>query len=407
MSAQSIPLPPVPAIVVPDTDHDRYATFGFISWWDQRKVREASILVAGAGALGNEVIKNLALLGVGRLLIADFDTVEAANLSRSVLFRAGDRGRGKAETAAAAAMALNPDVEAIWFDGDVTRQLGLGIVRRADVVVSCLDSRQARLAINRACYRVGRPWVDGALGEMLGEVRVFWPGRGACYECTLGPADYQAIGQRTSCSALARERVLEGKLATTTTIAAIIGGAQAQEALKILHGLAVQPGAGVVWNGLTNDVHNVIYPRDEECPGHDDWGPIVDCPELAARTTTAREMLAHVRRELGCEAVLELGFDLLTGFECPAGHVVEQVPRPAAAVGESAAACPVCGLARWPLLSHRLSGGEPCLDRTLADLGVPPLHVLAGSNGGRRRWFELTGDAAASMTFVREPRRGD
>jgi molybdopterin/thiamine biosynthesis adenylyltransferase len=406
MSAEPIPPLAEPPVVIPDTEHDRYATFGFISWWDQRKVRDATVLVAGAGALGNEVVKNLALLGVGRLLIVDFDTVEAANLSRSVLFRDTDRGRGKAESAAAAAMQLNPDVAAGWIDGDLTRQVGLGLFRRADVVVSCVDSREARLAINRACYRVGRPWVDGALHEMLGEVRVFWPGRGACYECTLGPADYQAIGLRASCSALARERMLEGKLATTTTIAAIIGGAQAQEVLKILHGLPVQPGAGVVWNGLTNDVHNVTYPRAEDCPSHDAWGPIVECPELSAHASTARQMLAHVRRELGGAATLELGYDLVAGFECVAGHAGQEPPRPAAAVGESAAACPVCGRARWPRLIHRLGGGEACLDHTLADLGVPPLHVLAGCGEGGRRWFELTGDAGAAPAFTREPRGG-
>jgi molybdopterin/thiamine biosynthesis adenylyltransferase len=406
MSTASMPPAAAEPLVVPDTEHDRYASFGFISWWDQRKVSAATVLIAGAGALGNEVIKNLALLGVGRLLIVDFDAVEAANLSRSVLFRDADRGRRKAEAAAAAARQLNPDVATAWIDGDLTREIGLGAFRRADVVVSCLDSREARLELNRSCYRMDRPWVDGALHEMLGEVRVFWPGRGACYECTLGPADYQAIGLRYSCSALARERVLEGKLATTTTIAAIIGGAQAQEVLKILHGLPVQAGAGVVWNGLTNEVHNVTYRRDEECPSHHTCDPVVECPELSARSTTARQLLAHVRRAMGSGAIVELDHDLLVGFDCVAGHTTTEPPRPAAAVGESAAACPACGRTRWPRLTHRLSGDESFLDRTLAELGVPALQVLAGCRGGRRRYFELTGDATARLTFTRETSGG-
>ncbi|MFQ5422024.1 MAG: ThiF family adenylyltransferase, partial [Anaerolineae bacterium] len=78
-------------IVITDPDKDRYHTFGYISWWQQEIVRDATVLIVGAGALGNEVLKNLALMGIGHLIIADFDTIEDSNLSRSVLFRTSDR----------------------------------------------------------------------------------------------------------------------------------------------------------------------------------------------------------------------------------------------------------------------------------------------------------------------------
>ncbi len=155
-------------LVVPDTEHDRYATFGFLGWWDQRLLAEATVLVAGAGALGNEVLKNLALSGVGRLLVVDFDTIEAANLSRSVLFSDGDRGQNKAEVAARAVRRINPDVAVRAIAGDLTRVLGGGVFRHVNAVVGCLDNREARLFLNRACLKVGKPWVDGAIHEMLG-----------------------------------------------------------------------------------------------------------------------------------------------------------------------------------------------------------------------------------------------
>ena len=79
---------------------DRFGTFEFISWWDREKVQNAKVMVIGAGALGNEVIKNLALMGIGNLFIVDFDKMEAAKLSRSVLFRESDNNRSKAEIAA-------------------------------------------------------------------------------------------------------------------------------------------------------------------------------------------------------------------------------------------------------------------------------------------------------------------
>ena len=77
---------------------DRFHRFGLIEWWDQRRLSEAKILVVGAGALGNEIVKNLALLGIGNIVIADMDRIENSNLSRSILYREGDSGLFKAET---------------------------------------------------------------------------------------------------------------------------------------------------------------------------------------------------------------------------------------------------------------------------------------------------------------------
>ena len=71
----------------------RFARLEAIEWWDQRRLAAAKVLVIGAGALGNEVLKNLALLGVGHIAIADQDHVELSNLSRSILFRESDEGR--------------------------------------------------------------------------------------------------------------------------------------------------------------------------------------------------------------------------------------------------------------------------------------------------------------------------
>jgi DNA-binding transcriptional regulator YhcF (GntR family) len=97
--AKTIPLRvPIAAekpVHIPNLHKDRLGTFDFISWWEKEKVRDARVMVVGAGALGNEVIKNLALMGVGHIFIVDFDRVEAANLSRSVLFRESDNNRGR------------------------------------------------------------------------------------------------------------------------------------------------------------------------------------------------------------------------------------------------------------------------------------------------------------------------
>ena len=118
--------------------------------WDQTRLRQAKILVAGAGAIGNEVIKLLSPLGVGHICMVDFDTVEISNLTRSVLFREEDIGRSKAQAAAERARQINPDIVVHAMHGDLEFDIGQGVLHRVkNLVIGCLDSLQARLALNR------------------------------------------------------------------------------------------------------------------------------------------------------------------------------------------------------------------------------------------------------------------
>ena len=154
---------------------DRFDRFRLISWWDQNRLASAKVLVVGAGALGNELVKNLALLGVGHVLIADMDAIENSNLSRSVLYREKDNGTQKSIAAARAAKDIYPDMKVHHFDGNVVHDLGLGVYRWADVILGGLDNREARLSINRNSYKVNKPWIDGAIEQIQGIVRVFAP----------------------------------------------------------------------------------------------------------------------------------------------------------------------------------------------------------------------------------------
>ncbi|HXE52352.1 MAG TPA: ThiF family adenylyltransferase, partial [Tepidisphaeraceae bacterium] len=188
---QSVPLRITATETSAATD-DRFHRFGLIGWWDQKKLSAAKVLVIGAGALGNEIIKNLALLGVGNILIADMDRIENSNLSRSILYRASDNGSYKAEVAARSAKDVYPDIRAHSFVGNVVYDLGLGVFRWADVVLGGLDNREARLAINRACWKTNRPWIDGAIEQIQGTARVFAPD-GPCYECTMSETDWKLL----------------------------------------------------------------------------------------------------------------------------------------------------------------------------------------------------------------------
>ena len=95
------------------TPEDRYARQRLISWWEQDRLAAARVLVIGAGALGNEILKLLALSGVGHIMIYDMDRIEVSNLSRTVLFKESDAGAFKAEVAAQRVVELNPQAVAI------------------------------------------------------------------------------------------------------------------------------------------------------------------------------------------------------------------------------------------------------------------------------------------------------
>src|SRR5262245_35713927 len=107
-------------------DLDRYNRLRLISWWRQDRLRAARVLVVGAGALGNEVVKNLALVGLGTIYLIDYDLVEPSNLSRSVLFRSEDGGQPKAAIAARRARELSREIATITRHAGRVTDLGLG-----------------------------------------------------------------------------------------------------------------------------------------------------------------------------------------------------------------------------------------------------------------------------------------
>jgi molybdopterin/thiamine biosynthesis adenylyltransferase/DNA-binding transcriptional regulator YhcF (GntR family) len=393
-----LPVTPEKPLHIPNLQTDRLGTFEFISWWEREKVQAARVMVVGAGALGNEVIKNLALMGIGHLFIIDFDSIEAANLSRSVLFREGDNQRSKAEIAAARAKQLNPQVKVQYLNGDVTSNMGLGLIRRMDVIIGCLDNREARLAINRFCYWMGKPWVDGAIQELLGLMRVFIPGEGACYECTLTEGALRDLSLRYSCPLLARQNIILGKVPTTPTIAAIIGGMQSQEALKLINGLPVEAGKVVHYNGLTNEMHTTAYLPKENCESHWNYGEITELP-LRAERATMTDLLKIIHADLGEDVVLELDQELVLSLECPVCHTVTQILKPLSGVSFEEGHCPECGTLRETTLTHEINGSENFLHHTLANLGIPPLQILRAHNQSEYRFYELTGDLPDALHF--------
>jgi molybdopterin/thiamine biosynthesis adenylyltransferase len=379
---------PVDALLI--DDDDRYSRLRLISWWRQERLRSARVLVVGAGALGNEVVKNLALLGLGTTYLIDFDEVEPSNLSRSVLFREEDGGQPKAKVAARRALELNPEITIIPIHGNVITDLGLGLFALVDLVIGCLDNREARLWVNRQCWKTSTPWIDAGIQEIQGVVKVFVPPDSACYECAMTERDYQLLNLRYSCPLLSRDEIISGKVPTAPTIASMMAALQVQEALKILHGLPVAAGSALVYNGVGNQFYSTRLPFRDDCLSHETYPEPVSL-ELSS-DNTVRELMGAAEATMAGPLRLVLDRELVVAIDCPRCEWRSEVLRPRAKVKASEAICPTCREAGRPEFASSVEHDSPLAAQPLSRVGIPPYDIVRVDGPAGSGFFLLAAD---------------
>ena len=333
-----------------DADGGRYTRLVELGW-DMDLLRRSKVLVVGAGALGNEIVKNLMLAGLGNLLIVDFDAIESHNLTRSALFRASDLGKGKAEVAARAAAEIEPRCNVRWFDTAVQDTLGLGVFQEVDVVLGGVDNLQTRRDLNRACMRTGTPFIDGGLYFLDGDVRTFLSPFPVCFDCTLTEDEREEGMRRWSCLNLAGGDGASGG-PTAPTVASMVGGLQAQLTLKYLHRSAdgrypwtVPNGVRIRFNGFADEHERWDLNRDPDCPSHAAATPVPPegvRPVAHGTDVAAGRLLGIAQRELGPDAYVELGFDLVHTLVCTACGESDDTMRRQGTLGVAEVACPSC-----------------------------------------------------------------
>lgn len=383
-----------------DRSRDRYHSLSISSMWEIERVRQASAVIVGAGALGNEVAKNLVMMGVRRIFLVDRDTVEVSNLTRSIFFRERDHGRPKVAVLAERLREVNPDVEVVPLEGDLEDVLGLGVVRRSDLIFSCLDNRLARRTLNRMCQKLARAWVDGAMENLLGDVTAYHPDHGPCYECSLTRNDREIIAEAVQCQGIARANIALGKVPTLSTMGSIIAALQVQEGLKLLHGQAREEQAGtrLVMNCEANDFYPTHADRKDACEGHFRFGEITEVNEWSHRVTTTDDLLDRYRAETGDQGHVRLGRDILVGLRCQTCDQEEHLMTPLQAVDVERARCPSCGQVRKPRTTNVVTHDSPWSSWPLTRLYVPPLAILEVRGARECRWYELTGDEPALLS---------
>ncbi len=378
-------------------EEGRYHRQSLITWWDQSRLQHARVLVVGAGALGNEIVKNLVLLGVGTVVVVDMDTIENSNLSRCIFFRPEDEGRPKATALAERASELNADVEVIPVVGDVRLAVGLAAFAEVDIVIGGLDNREARLFVNQACWKTTTPWIDGAIEGLMGLARVFVPPDTACYECTLSARDHELLAARRTCAMLTREDMLAGKTPTTATSSSIIAGLQTQEAIKLLHadrlGAPTLAGAGIQFVGLTHESYIVRYPRREGCLSHDTYNET--SVTVVEHDIAFGELLGLARAQVGRDAVLQLEHELVLSASCQGCGTSEEMMAPVDSLHASAGLCSSCGEPRKLTFAHTIDAASPLLTRTATELGLPLGDYVIAHDGLERHFYSLSAPGTA------------
>lgn len=381
--------------------------FTLLSWFKKDKVKNARVLVAGAGALGNEVVKDLALFGVGHIYVVDFDQIEISNLTRSVLFREEDAYNHsyKAEIVAKRAMEINPQIKVTPIVGNLFSEVGFGIYRAVDVVIGCLDSRIARYLLNRLCMRAGKTWIDGGIENMSGNVRVFSPELN-CYECSLSREEFNHLMLRTGCADVVRVQEKAGRVATTPISASIIGAMQVQEAMKIIHldsngnnQFKTLQGKMLRYEGMTNSMNIYKYSSwKKNCPAHERWHDIVDGKELSA-TMSVKDALKYLKSLLGVKA-LEINMRNNKFID----KIVSDKPEKEfnVLIPESKLDEYINNNVELRKLSYRtifrksffeiIDSDFPYKDLTLQQIGIPLFDVIQVATEKGQFFVELTGD---------------
>ena len=238
---------------------ERYSRQLVLPEWSaaaQERLKAASVIVVGAGALGSPVGQYLAAAGVGRIGIVDDDRVELSNLNRQPLHFTPDVGLGKADNAQVKLSALNSETVVESYPARLDDQNAVAIVIDADLVVDCSDSFATRYTVNDACCAEAIPLVEAGVLGYSGLVLPIVPGESACYRCAF-PVEPPA-GSVPSC----REAGVLGAMA------GLVGSMQALEALKLLSGVG-EPLTNTILqvDGASLEVTHVATERRPGCPG--------------------------------------------------------------------------------------------------------------------------------------------
>ncbi len=234
--------------------YSRHLIIPEIGMTGQKRLKNARVLVVGAGGLGSPALLYLAAAGVGTLGVIDFDTVDESNLQRQIIHGVSDVGRLKAESARDSIAEVNPFVSVQVHAEALTNDNVMEIFSGYDLIVDGTDNFATRYMVNDACVLLNKPYVWGSIFRFDGQASVFWAEHGPCYRC-LYP-DPPPPGMVPSCA--------EGGV--LGVLCASIGSIQVTEAIKLLTGVGDSlTGRLMIYDALEMSYRTVRVRKDPEC----------------------------------------------------------------------------------------------------------------------------------------------
>jgi len=370
-------------------------TSAMSTWFSQEVLATKSVIVVGAGALGNWILPHLALNGVGHILIIDRDQIEECNLPRSPLYNDSDIGKPKAQVAAEKLRALNSQVSVDFIVGDIEWDVGLAHFKYTDCVLGAVDSRLARMLINSKAWITRTPYIDGAIdGQTLtGRVQTFIPQQGACLECAWYPDDYRLLERAYPCDGGAEQ---QHSAPTVSTIASVIGALQANEALKLLLRMEehLRPGRELRWDILHHSYIETQVPRRSTCFLDHDFsiGETILLPKTVEQLSLG-EIFDLTLQRLQGEVTLEFRRDLATVLVCERCGSVKRILRVVGRISSEELQCTCSGRLHPSRFTHSLKheAAQPFLELTLAEIGIPSAEIISASDESDERFFEFPG----------------
>ena len=234
--------------------YSRHLALPEIGMAGQRKLKHASAMIVGAGGLGSPAGLYLAAAGIGRLGISDFDRIDVTNLQRQVLYGTSDVGKEKVAVATQRLRDLNPEIDVVAYNTQITSENALDILRAYDVIIDGTDNFPTRYLVNDACVLLGKPYIYGSILRFDGQVSVFDARVGPCYRCLF--KEPPPPGLVPNCA--------EGGV--LGALPGIIGSLQALEAIKIVTGTGnTLAGRLLLFDGLSMKWRELRLRKNPDC----------------------------------------------------------------------------------------------------------------------------------------------
>lgn len=352
---------------------NRFSRHALIPNWNQSTLDNASVIIVGAGALGNEVIRILAMSGVKHLILCDPDVVSLSNLSRCGLFREYDIGKLKVEAVAQTLHILAPHTIVEIRPLPLVHGIGLAELRDASLIFSCLDSRSARLQLAGRCNLVNAPYIDGGTQAWGGEVRPFLRSDSACYACALSEMQRALADVPISCVDSVED---EGAVGATISSTALVASWMCLIGLRFLMELPYTD-AIIRLDGGNGRSDLIQQQRNPNCLLHQPIGDVRLVP------VNNHSTLGTLLDFIGYDKIILLWEMIQRNARChQCGFVQETWGLP------HAKPCPLCHHRLIP--STTLDLHEAPIDRCLLDFGIAPREILAVRANNQIYWIELS-----------------